>query len=137
MVFLDGAYHPWAELLARTFALDVLQCPTCYGRMKLLAIVTPTKSIARYLANIGEPVGAPSRAQAVGPRNGKAPSCVATRSARKQAPPITSGLGRGPRGQICNKTRDFSTTALLAVLDGASAMPLRCQSDPRSAATCA
>ncbi len=33
-----GGYRPWAELLARTFALDVLACPSCQGRMKLLAL---------------------------------------------------------------------------------------------------
>ena len=27
-----GGYRPWAELLARTFAVDVLACPTCQGR---------------------------------------------------------------------------------------------------------
>ena len=30
-----GGYRPWAELLARTFAVDVLACPTCHGRMRL------------------------------------------------------------------------------------------------------
>ena len=34
-----GGYRPWAELLARTFAVDVLACPTCQGRMKLLAML--------------------------------------------------------------------------------------------------
>ena len=34
-----GGYRPWAELLARTFAVDVLACPNCQGRMKLLALV--------------------------------------------------------------------------------------------------
>jgi Putative transposase len=28
-----GGYRPWAELPARTFAVDVLSCPTCQGRM--------------------------------------------------------------------------------------------------------
>ena len=26
-----GRYRPWAELLARTFAVDVLACPKCTG----------------------------------------------------------------------------------------------------------
>src|SRR5262249_58201273 len=43
-----GGYRPWAELLARTFAVDVLACPTCQGRMKLLALVKGPASIARY-----------------------------------------------------------------------------------------
>jgi hypothetical protein len=32
-----SGYRPWAELLQRTFALDVLTCPSCQGRMRLLA----------------------------------------------------------------------------------------------------
>jgi hypothetical protein len=41
-----GGYCPWAELLARTFAVDVLACPTCQGRMRLLALVKDPASIA-------------------------------------------------------------------------------------------
>jgi hypothetical protein len=48
-----GGYRPWAELLARTFAVDVLACPRCEGHMKLLALADPA-SIARYLAAVGE-----------------------------------------------------------------------------------
>lgn len=42
-------------MLARSFAVDVLTCPRCQGRMKLLAIVKDPSSIARYLAVAGEP----------------------------------------------------------------------------------
>ena len=34
-----SGYRPWAELLQRTFAVDVLTCPSCQGRMRLLAVV--------------------------------------------------------------------------------------------------
>ena len=30
-----GTYRPWAELLQRTFGVDVLECPTCRGRVGL------------------------------------------------------------------------------------------------------
>ncbi len=40
-----GAYRPWAELLKRTFGFDVLSCPCCGGRMKLLALVTEPTSV--------------------------------------------------------------------------------------------
>jgi hypothetical protein len=50
-----GGYRPWAELLKRTFDINVLCCPSCQGRMRLLAMVTESKSIHRYLAKIGEP----------------------------------------------------------------------------------
>jgi hypothetical protein len=32
-----GGYRPWAELLARTFAVDVLTCSRCQGRMRFVA----------------------------------------------------------------------------------------------------
>jgi hypothetical protein len=62
-----GAYRPWAELLARAFAVDVLECPTCHGRMKLIAMVTDPKSVARYLAKIGERTDVPGRSPSRGP----------------------------------------------------------------------
>jgi hypothetical protein len=60
-------YRPWAELLRRTFQLDVLACPRCDGRMRLLAMVTEPTSVARYLRALGEPTDAPARAPARGP----------------------------------------------------------------------
>jgi len=38
---------PWSQLLLRTFAEDVEQCPTCHGRLRLIASTTePTATIA-------------------------------------------------------------------------------------------
>jgi hypothetical protein len=54
-------YRGWAELLKRTFDQDVLECPSCSGRMKLVALVTEPKSIVRYLAMLGEPIDVPER----------------------------------------------------------------------------
>jgi hypothetical protein len=62
-----GTYRPWAELLRRTFGVDVLECPKCKGRMKLVAMVTEPKSIARYLASIGELDDVPGRSPSRGP----------------------------------------------------------------------
>jgi hypothetical protein len=62
-----GGYRPWAELLARTFAVDVLACPRCEGRMKLLALVTDPASTARYLAAAGEATEVPRRSPNRGP----------------------------------------------------------------------
>jgi hypothetical protein len=53
--------------LRRTFAIDVLACPSCKGRMKLLAIVTRPESIGRYLAALGEPTELPLRSPSRGP----------------------------------------------------------------------
>jgi len=60
-------YRPWAELLKRTFGLDVLACPRCQGRLRLLAMVTDPKSVTRYLCGLGEPTEAPATAPARGP----------------------------------------------------------------------
>ncbi len=62
-----GGYRPWAELLKRTFEIDVLACPTCQGRMRLLAMVTDPKSIRRYLAKVGEPTEPPARSPSRSP----------------------------------------------------------------------
>jgi hypothetical protein len=70
---LPGAHRPWAELLKRTFGVDVLACPKCHGRMKLLAMVTEPASFARYLVGIGEPVDVPARSPNRGP-----PYCKST-----------------------------------------------------------
>ena len=45
----QSPYRPWAEVLKRTFGLDVLACPRCGGRMRLLAMVTEPKGVSRYL----------------------------------------------------------------------------------------
>ncbi|WP_129349673.1 transposase [Sorangium cellulosum] len=50
-----------AELLRRTFAIDVLECPVCKGRMKLVALLTEPSSIARFLTALGEPTDVPGR----------------------------------------------------------------------------
>jgi len=62
-----GARRLWAELLARTFAIDALRCPKCSGRMKLVAMVTDPKSVRAYLRGIGEPCDVPERSPSRGP----------------------------------------------------------------------
>ena len=60
-------YRPWAELLKRTFGIEVEVCPTCGGRMKLRALITAAESIDRYLKKLGEPTELPPRAPARAP----------------------------------------------------------------------
>ena len=62
-----GGYRPWAQLLARTFAVDVLACPKCHGRMRLLAMVEEPANVARFLAAMGEPTEVPCRSPGRGP----------------------------------------------------------------------
>jgi hypothetical protein len=57
-----GRYRPWAELLKRTFSFDVLACRHCEGRLRLVAMMTETASITRYLRAIAEPTEPPTRA---------------------------------------------------------------------------
>ena len=64
---LGSRYRPWAELVKRTFSVDVLECETCHGRMKLVAFVTDDKSIARFLKKLREPIEPPPRLPARGP----------------------------------------------------------------------
>ena len=50
---------PWAVLLKRVFLVDVLECPKCKGRMKILAAVTAPASVRRVLGPLGLPSEAP------------------------------------------------------------------------------
>ncbi len=60
-------YRPWAELMMRTFEVDVLCCPRCSGRLRLVALMTEPKEIRPYLRALGEPTEAPERRPARGP----------------------------------------------------------------------
>ncbi len=96
-----SGYRPWAELLQRTFALDVLTCPSCKGRMRLLAVVKNPLSIARYLAAAGELTDVPSRAPGRGPPYWK--SQVLQRQAlgdvgQREASPKGDGGDLGSKG---------------------------------------
>jgi acyl-CoA synthetase (AMP-forming)/AMP-acid ligase II len=43
----------WAELMKRVFAQDVLECPRCKGRMKLIATITNPIVIIAILGCVG------------------------------------------------------------------------------------
>ena len=73
-------YRPWAELLQRCFGIDVLSCPACGGRMRLVALVTDPNSTRRFLRGIGEKAEPPVREPARGPPYWK--SRVLRRAAR-------------------------------------------------------
>jgi hypothetical protein len=46
-------------LLSRVFLVDVLECPQCKGRMKIIAAVTKPTSARRILESLGLPSKAP------------------------------------------------------------------------------
>ncbi len=60
-------YWPWAELMARTFKVDVERCPRCGERMKLVAILQEKNNVERFLRRLGEPFDVPERASARAP----------------------------------------------------------------------
>ena len=43
---------PWAELLAKVFAVDVLTCPECSGRMLLIAFIAQRAVAHRILEHL-------------------------------------------------------------------------------------
>ncbi|PRP94048.1 putative transposase [Enhygromyxa salina] len=45
--------HPWAWLLRRVFAVDVLTCERCEGRMRLVELANEPEEISRVLAKVG------------------------------------------------------------------------------------
>ncbi len=49
----------WAALMARTFGLDVLACPRCGGRLRLIALIDQATVIERILRHLGLPTEVP------------------------------------------------------------------------------
>jgi len=59
--------HPWAELMRRVFGLDVLRCPSCGGRRRILAAITEARVVRAILASLGLPTEAEALPPARGP----------------------------------------------------------------------
>lgn len=49
----------WAELLKRVFEIDVLTCPWCGEKRKLIALITDGKVVRKILEHLGLPTAAP------------------------------------------------------------------------------
>ena len=62
-------YWAWVDLMRRAFDIDVLACPRCGGRLRLVATVEDPHAIRAILAALAE-----SRELA-----GRAPPCAASR----------------------------------------------------------
>ncbi len=45
----------WAEVMQRVFAIDVLLCPSCGGRMKAIAEITDRRVAQKMLEHVGVP----------------------------------------------------------------------------------
>ena len=44
---------PWAELLQKVFAVDVLACPRCAGRLEVIAFITQPEVAKQILDHLG------------------------------------------------------------------------------------
>ncbi len=53
--------------MQRVFALDVLVCPSCGGRMKAIAEITDRRVVQKMLEHVGYPSDAPEPWPARGP----------------------------------------------------------------------
>ena len=56
--------YSWAELMRRVFEIDVLECPWCGGRMRVLAAIVTPEAIRAILDCLGLPARAPPVAPA-------------------------------------------------------------------------
>jgi hypothetical protein len=57
----------WPSLLRRSFDVDVMKCPKCQGRLRVLAVITEREPVQRILAHLGVPTAAPPLARARDP----------------------------------------------------------------------
>jgi hypothetical protein len=51
--------YTWAALMARVFEVDVLECPQCKGRLRILAAIHPPENTRRILECLNLPTRAP------------------------------------------------------------------------------
>jgi hypothetical protein len=59
--YVRPPYVAWADLLRRVFALDVLACPDCGGRLRLLATIEERAVVEQILTHLRLPVDLPRR----------------------------------------------------------------------------
>jgi hypothetical protein len=52
--------YAWASLMARVFEIDVLECPDCNGRLRILAAIHPPNNTRKILECMGLPTRPPA-----------------------------------------------------------------------------
>jgi hypothetical protein len=57
--YVRPPYVAWADLLRRVVALDILACPDCGGRLRLLATIADRAVVQTILTHLGLPVALP------------------------------------------------------------------------------
>jgi len=65
--------YSWAELMRRVFLLEVLVCPSCHGRRRVLAGIFAADAIRKILTHLGLPCDAPEVAPARPPPQARLP----------------------------------------------------------------
>jgi hypothetical protein len=58
---------PWADLLKKVFAIDVLECPRCAGRLEVIAFIAEAAVAKRILEHLNLASQAPPLARAQSP----------------------------------------------------------------------
>ena len=54
----------WAEVMRRAFDLDVLDCPRCGGRLRLIAFIMDRSTLRKLLGHAKLPTEPPGQAPA-------------------------------------------------------------------------
>jgi hypothetical protein len=60
---VSRGWTPWAVLMRRVFAVDVLECPKCGGKMNILATIHPPEATTAILESLALSPRAPPPAQ--------------------------------------------------------------------------
>ena len=63
----SGRGASWAQLMRRAFEIDVLACPRCDGRLRLIALIETSGVARRILTHLGLPADVPRPAPARAP----------------------------------------------------------------------
>ncbi len=66
----SGRGASWAQLMRRAFEIDVLACPRCDGRLRLIALIETSGVARRILMHLGLPADVPR------PTPARAPPCA-------------------------------------------------------------
>ena len=62
--YVRPKHYAWAALLERTFAVDVLACPDCGGRLRFIATIEDRTVIEKILRHLELPIDPPAPAPA-------------------------------------------------------------------------
>ena len=68
--YVRPTYVAWADLRRCVFALDILACPECGGRLRLLATIADRAVVVKILTHLGLPLDLPQ------PSAARTPACL-------------------------------------------------------------